>query len=183
MLINQGSTLRIVSSSAWEPPCIPPDQFSCVRQTPCLVTEVVHRGQAGGPSLVQMGTKAANATTWHPKEVMLIGLTLITSAVHFTDNAFRLDLYPGPAWLTRNVVLAAWIVMLLAACLVYCINTRTALVAYGVLGFAGLVHYVMPQAGSMPTRCALTIGAEAASSVLLIAYAVLRSRMNPLCRY
>ena len=126
-----------------------------------------------------METKAANAAMWHPKEVILIGLTLITSAVHFADNAFRLDLYPGPAWLTRNIVLAAWIVMLVAACLVYCINTRTALVAYGIVGFGGLAHYVMPQARSMPTRCTLTIGAEAASSVLLIAYAVLRSRMNP----
>lgn len=116
---------------------------------------------------------------WHPKEVILIGLTLITSAAHFADNAFRLDLYPGPAWLTRKVVLAAWIVVLLVAGLVYWINTRTALVAYGVLGFGGLAHYVMPQARSMPTRCTLSIGAEVASSVLLIAYALLRSRMNP----
>jgi hypothetical protein len=77
-----------------------------------------------------MGTKAANATIWHPKEITLIGATLITSAVHFADNAFRLDLYPGPALLTRNVVLTAWIVMLLAACLVYWINTRTALVSH-----------------------------------------------------
>jgi hypothetical protein len=126
-----------------------------------------------------MGTKTANAVIWHPKEVTQIGLTLITSAVHFADNAFRLDLYPGPALLTRNLVLAAWIVVLLAACLAYWINTRTALVAYGVLGFGGIAHYVMPQARSLPTRCSLTIGAEAASSVLLIAYALLRSRMNP----
>jgi hypothetical protein len=126
-----------------------------------------------------MGTKTANAAMWHPKEVILIGLTLITSVVHFADNAFRLDLYPGPAWLTRDVVLMAWIVMFFAACLVYWINTRIALVAYGVLGFGGLAHYVMPQMRSMPTRCMLTIGAETASSVLLIAYALLRSRMNP----
>jgi hypothetical protein len=56
-----------------------------------------------------MGAKAANTAMWHPKEVILIGLTLVTSAVHFADNAFRLDLYPGPAWLTHNVVLVAWI--------------------------------------------------------------------------
>ena len=87
-----------------------------------------------------MGTTAANAAMWRTKEVILIGLTLITSVVHFVDNALRLDLYPGPDWLTRNVVLATWIVMLLAACLVYRINTRTALVAYGVLGFGGLAH-------------------------------------------
>jgi hypothetical protein len=123
--------------------------------------------------------KAGNTAMWHPKEVILIGLTLVTSAVHFADNAFRLELYPGPAWLTQNVVLVAWVVMLLAACLAYWINTRTALVAYGVAGFVGLAHYAMPQASSMPMRCTLTIGAEAASSVLLIAYAVLRSRTNP----
>jgi len=130
-----------------------------------------------------MGTTAANAAMWRTKEVILIGLTLITSAVHFVDNALRLDLYPGPDWLTRNVVLATWIVMLLAACLVYWINTRTALVAYGVLGFGGFAHYVMPQARSMPTRCTLTISAEAASSVLLIAYALLRSHMNLTSRF
>ncbi len=69
--------------------------------------------------------------------------------------------------------------MFFAACLVYWRNTRIALVTYGVLGFGGLAHYVMPQARSMPMRCTLTIGTEAASSVLLIAYALLRSRMNP----
>ena len=126
-----------------------------------------------------MGTKTANAAMWHPNEVILIGLTLIASAVHFADNAFRLDLYPGPAWLTRNVVLTAWIAMLFAACLAYWINTRIALITYGVLGFGGFAHYVMPQARSMPTRCTLTIGAEATSSALLIAYALLRSRINP----
>jgi hypothetical protein len=51
--------------------------------------------------------------------------------------------------------------------------------AYGVVGFIGLAHYVMPQASGMPMSCTLTIGAEAASSGLLIAYAVLRSRKNP----
>ena len=116
---------------------------------------------------------------WHPKEALLISLTLITSAIHFADNAFRLDLYPGPVWLTRNIVLATWMVVLFAACLAYWINTRIALVSYGLLGFGGLAHFVMPQARSMPTRCELTISAEAASSVFLIAYALLRYRINP----
>ena len=125
-----------------------------------------------------MGRKAANAAMWHPKEGILIGLTLITSAIHFADNAFHLDLYPGPAWLTHDVVSAAWVFLLLLACLVYWINTRTTLVAYGVLGFGGLAHYAMPQASRMPTRCTLTIGGEAASSMLLIAYTLFRSRKD-----
>jgi hypothetical protein len=144
-----------------------------------LVTEVVHRGPAWWPSLVPMETRAVDVGMWRPKEAVLIGVTLVASAVHFADNAFRLDLYPGPAWLTRNIVLAAWGVLLILGCVVYWINTRTALIVYGVLGFGGLLHYAMPQAGGMPMRCMLTIGAEVASSVVFIAYAVLRCRVNP----
>jgi len=121
-----------------------------------------------------MHQTASSVPAWHPWTALLLGLTLLTSAIHFVDNAFRLDLYPGPAWLTRNLVLTAWIVILLAACLAYRKNTRTALVAYGVLGFAGLAHYFMPYTNHMHTRCSVTIGAEAIASALLIGYALLR---------
>jgi hypothetical protein len=72
----------------------------------------------------------------------LLGATLLTSAVHFVDNAFRLDLYPGPVWLTRNDVLLAWLALPALAWLVYCGATRVGLVTYGLLGFAGLAHYL-----------------------------------------
>ena len=52
-------------------------------------------------------------------EIGLLSLTLITSAIHFWDNAFRLDLYPGPVWLSRNEVLWAWIAIFLLASLAY----------------------------------------------------------------
>ena len=107
-------------------------------------------------------------------KTVLIGLTLITSAVHFADNAFRLDLYPGPTWLTRNVVLSAWIVVLAAAGVAYWMDTRPALILYGVLGFDGLAHYLMPHRMSLPMRSAVTIGMEAVASMFLIAYALLR---------
>jgi hypothetical protein len=121
-----------------------------------------------------MRETAACAPRWHPWTAPLIGLTLVTSAVHFVDNAFRLDLYPGPAWLTRNLVLTAWFTVLLAAFLTYRKDTRTALVAYGVLGFGGLAHYFMLHENHMPTRCTVTIGADAVASVLLVGYALFR---------
>ena len=121
-----------------------------------------------------MRETAACAPRWHLWTAPLLGLPLVTSAVHFVDNAFHPDLYPGPAWLTRNLVLTAWIVVLLAACLTYRKDTRTALVAYGVLGFGGLAHYFMLHGNHMPTRCTVTISAEAVASVLLVAYALFR---------
>ena len=121
---------------------------------------------------------ALRLVTWHPVKAALMGLTLITSAVHFFDNAIRPDLYPGPAWLTGNIVLAAWFVILIAAYVAYLIDTRTALIAYGLLGFAGLSHWFVSHPGTMPFRCVATIDAEAFASVLLITYALLRPRSN-----
>ena len=108
-----------------------------------------------------------------------MGLTLLTSAIHFLDNAFRLDLYPGPAWLTRNIVMLAWLVLPAFALLAWRSGSRLALVAYGLLGFAGLGHYwaahhsSMTGAalhGAMPVRCAVTIWGEAVASVVLLGY-------------
>jgi len=102
--------------------------------------------------------------------VILLAATLLTSAVHFVDNAFRLDLYPGPAWLTRNGVLLAWLVLPVLAWMAYRSGMRTALAAYGVLGFAGLAHFLVPHPHAIPLRCAVTILGEAISSAVLIAY-------------
>ena len=115
-----------------------------------------------------------HASGWRPQEAVLIGLTLVASAVHFFDNALRPDLYPGPTWLSRDEVLCAWVLVLLTAAFAYWRNTRAVLVGYGLLGFGGLEHYLMPNTGRMPVRCLLTIGAEAAASILLIAYALTR---------
>ena len=109
---------------------------------------------------------------------MLFALVVLTSAIHFGDNAFRLDLYPGPAWLTRNTVLFLWMIVLSAACLAYWKDTRSALILYAILGFAGLAHFVMPHKTSMPVRCIFTIVAETLASGLLIAYALRRPTRN-----
>lgn len=111
---------------------------------------------------------------WKDGRGVLVTLTLICSAIHFVDNAFHLDLYPGPAWLTRNVVLGAWVIVLAAAWLAYRSGKRWALVAYAALGFGGFAHYLGPHRMGLPHRCTVTIGAEAITSVTLIAFAVLR---------
>jgi hypothetical protein len=111
--------------------------------------------------------------------VFLLGARLLTSAVHFVDNAFRLDLYPGPAWLTRNDVLLAWLALLALAWLVYCGATRVGLVTYGLLGFVGLAHYLVPHHQVMPLRCAVTIFGEAIASAALIVYVLSRDSFAP----
>ena len=104
--------------------------------------------------------------------------TLLTSLVHFLDNAFRLDLYPGPRSFTRNSVLLAWLVLPVLAMIAYRAATRAAFVAYGLLGFAGLAHYLVPHQHAMPLRCDMTILGEAIASAALVAYVLSRGPLK-----
>jgi len=112
--------------------------------------------------------------------VFLLGATLLTSAIHFADNAFRLDLYPGPVWFNPTLVLMAWLVLPVLAFAAYRIGTRPPLIAYGLLGFAGFAHYLPLHVHRVPLRCLVTIAGEAIASTVLIAYVLLReTRHNP----
>jgi hypothetical protein len=101
---------------------------------------------------------------------ILLGATLVTSAVHFIDNAFRLDLYPGPPSFTRSGVLVVWLALPILAGAAYRSGSRAFLVGYGLLGFAGFAHYYQPHVHPVPLRCLATIAAEAIASAALIAY-------------
>jgi hypothetical protein len=56
------------------------------------------------------------------------------------------------------------------------------LVTYGLLGFAGLAHYLVPHHQVMPLRCAVTIFGEAIASAALIAYVLSRDSFARLHR-
>jgi hypothetical protein len=112
--------------------------------------------------------------------VFLLGTTLLTSAIHFADNALRLDLYPGPVWFTPSLVLMAWLALPVLAFAAYRIGTRPPLIAYGLLGFAGFAHYLPPHVHRVPLRCLLTIAGEALASSVLIAYVLLRKPIGQL---
>jgi hypothetical protein len=100
---------------------------------------------------------------------ILLAGTLVTSAIHFLDNALHLDLYPGPAWFTPTGVLLAWLPLPLFAYLAYRRATRASLIAYAFLGFAGLAHFLPMRSHSLAPRCVATVAAEAIASALLIA--------------
>ena len=98
------------------------------------------------------------------------------SLLHHIHNAEFLNQYPHmPAWLSRAQVYAAWLgvasVGLLGYLLIrwrYQLTGLIVLGVYGVLGLAGLGHYVVAPPSAHTVTMNLTIGLEVATAALLL---------------
>lgn len=115
------------------------------------------------------------------KSAFLGPLTLIygaASLLHFVHNAIYLHGYPNlPPWLTAWGVIAAWLVVAGTGALGYLIYQRVSRVAglpllavYGLLGLGGLDHYTVAPISAHTMAMNLTILAESASALVLLAY-------------
>lgn len=84
-----------------------------------------------------------------PKTVLGVVLTsILVTTVHYTDNYLNLSEYPGPDWISKEVVVLAWLLFTLvgiAAYLLYragrSVESALYLLAYSVTGLSSLGHY------------------------------------------
>lgn len=105
---------------------------------------------------------------------ILVGLSLAASAVHFADNALRLDLYPGLSWFTPAGVGLAWLSLPALAWLALRSRSKVLLVLFALSGFFGFEHYILTPICGVALRCNLTIFGEAVASAVLLAYVLLK---------
>ncbi len=109
----------------------------------------------------------------------LVALSLATSAIHFADNALRLDRYPGPAWFTPAGVAFAWLGLPALAWLALRGKSFALMLLFSLTGFLGFEHYLVRPLCSVDWSCNLTIFCEAAASALLFGYVLIgRLRRN-----
>lgn len=101
------------------------------------------------------------------------------SAHHFGHNAFVLDRYPGPGWITPTVVVVVWAVMapLLVGGAVLVRHGRRAtgralLVVWGLLSLASVGHYAYGDARSMGAVVHATILLDVGAAAVLVVYAL-----------
>jgi hypothetical protein len=111
-----------------------------------------------------------------PKHVwMLLALYGIASLAHFSHNAEYIAFYPNmPAWLTREKVYLAWLVIsgvgILGAVLGVAGCRKAAalfLAAYGAFGLDGLGHYTLALCSEHTLAMNLSIWCEAVAGVTL----------------
>ena len=114
-----------------------------------------------------------------PIWLLFLGYTL-ASLAHFVHNAEFIAFYPGmPAWITRETVYQAWLVVagvgVLGLGLRYLgwpVLGALVIAAYGALGLDGLAHYSLGLCSEHTWLANLTIWAEALSGSALAIAAV-----------
>jgi hypothetical protein len=103
---------------------------------------------------------------------LLIVAGVVASALHFADNAFAIEQYPEPGWITPFGVVASW-----------CVVTAVALVAllrpkadapflactaiFILVLLSGLLHYAFGPPMQMALRSHVTVLAEALTGFVL----------------
>lgn len=116
-----------------------------------------------------LASRASRALPW------LFLLYAAASLTHFTHNAEYLHEYPNLPAFSRGQVYAAWCVLSAAGVLGflrYRAGSSLGLVllgGYGVLGFAGLLHYTRAPFSGHTAGMNLTICTEVAAAALLLA--------------
>lgn len=75
-------------------------------------------------------------------------ISILVTTLHYTDNYINLFEYPGPDWISKEVVVLAWVLFTLigiAAYLLYragrMLESGLYLLAYSVTGLSSLGHY------------------------------------------
>lgn len=113
----------------------------------------------------------------------LLALYFIASLTHFAHNAEFIAIYPNlPAWMTRESVYRAWLLVCLPGVLGLGLHRlgwpRSAsllLALYGALGLAGLLHYTLALCGEHTLATNLTIWFEVLSGTTLAAASLVRA--------
>ncbi|NJM18210.1 MAG: hypothetical protein HC907_05550 [Richelia sp. SM1_7_0] len=109
----------------------------------------------------------------------ILALNLISTWLHYTDNALFLNEYPGPDWFTPIGVLATVIVMTPVGLLGYWVYTRSSfwlayllLGAYSITSVSSPGHYLFPMVTPMSLKMHGLIWLDAVSGLSLIGFLI-----------
>jgi hypothetical protein len=107
----------------------------------------------------------------------IIVLNLISTWIHYIDNALFLSLYPGPAWFTSVGVISAVIVMTPVGLLGYWFYTKGMfwlayflLALYSITSISSPGHYLFPMIAPMSLKMHSLIWLDGVMGLLLICF-------------
>lgn len=128
----------------------------------------------------------------HKILLLLVVLNIISTGLHYTDNARFLSQYPGPQWFTPLGIILTFLIMTPVGILGYWFYQKSAFrLAYLLLGFYSITsisspgHYLFPRVAPMSFKMQSLIGLDGASGLSLIIFVLWSSLLvkewrNPL---
>jgi hypothetical protein len=115
----------------------------------------------------------------------IVLLNVISTWLHYTDNAIFLDRYPGPAWFTTPGVFATVILMTPIGLLGYWLYLKRqfwlaygALALYSITSISSPGHYLFSGAMSMSTKMHSLIWLDAIAGISLVIFLIGSSFVN-----
>lgn len=115
------------------------------------------------------------------KTVLAVVVTsIVVTTVHYADNIVNISEYPQPGWISREVVLLAWVLFTLigvAAYLLYRAGRPVAaglyLLVYSITGLSSPGHYLHGSFDEFSLKMHAGIGADALVGLAVAACGVL----------
>jgi hypothetical protein len=109
--------------------------------------------------------------------MIIIVINLVSTVLHYTDNALFLDQYPGPEWFTTPGVFATLMVMTPVGLLGYWLYVKQsflfsylALGLYSITSISSPGHYLFPMTHEMSLKMHSLIWSDALSGMSLITF-------------
>lgn len=109
--------------------------------------------------------------------LFLLIFNIISTTLHYTDNAIFVDLYPEPEWFTTAGVFATLIFMTPFGLLGYWLYTKglfwfsyLCLGFYSITSISSPAHYLYPMVTSMSLKMHLLIWCDAVAGLSLIIF-------------
>jgi len=111
--------------------------------------------------------------------LFLLVINIISTTLHYTDNALFVDLYPEPEWFTTAGVFATLIIMTPIGILGYWLYSKRffwpsyfCLSFYSLTGLSSPGHYLYPMVNSISLKMHLLIWCDAFAGLALTLFVV-----------
>ena len=111
------------------------------------------------------------------KLLSIVLLNVVTTWLHYTDNALSLDKYTGFPWFTPANVISTVAIMTPVGIAGYWLHkgghrkiAYFLLGVYSITSLSSLGHYLLPGALAMPTRMHISIWMDGIAGLLLISF-------------
>lgn len=103
----------------------------------------------------------------HRTVVTVLLASLLTTAIHYTDNYVSIEDYPQPDWVNREIVVIAWVLFTVIGLAAYQFYREgrlgwagAYLIVYGYTGLSSLGHYFHGSLDDFTARMHVMIAAD-----------------------